>query len=1017
MKSRWLSAFLVLTLAALGLTANVAYSQTVGDIEGTVTDTNGSPLPGAAVEARSSSLQGVRTKVTDAAGRFRFPALPPGVYTVAASLSGFGKVEKSNIHVQLGATATIPISMSVSVKEEIVVTGEAPVVDTTKTAIGLNATLDQIQHLPMGRNFASVANGVAGTGTDVSGNVTVYGATGLENSYIIDGVNTTGIKIGTQAKTLNNEFVQEVEVRTGGYEAEYGRVLGGTINVITKSGGNDFKGDAFGYYDSDSLAANDSETTARHTVSQGAYSVPKRIDAGADLGGFFVKDRLWFFGAYDRVTQDQPYERVFATNRDKDPKTGLFLKTPAFGTGTDNVRNNLYSGKLTFRLGESNTLAASIFGDPGTFQGRASNTAVGPESSNRLDRSVGGADYSLKYDGIFGTNFLVQAQYGFHQDKAGETSPFSSTLYREQSQAGFTTEALPGAGPVILRDETYRRNIYKASGTFFMGTHEIKGGIDWEHLNSDFSETYGGNDRLTLRLNATGTAVRNVQHRYFAQTPVDQHCLLKVDATKPYAIDNCQGYAVAQSVDNNPTTDNVALFAQDSFKVLKNLTINAGLRYEQQSLKDFTGASLVKIQNEWAPRIGVVWDLLNNGKSKAYGSYGRFYETVPQDIQTRALGNEYIMFVRNNSQTSVDPINTAFPFAYVQGGEIVQDNLKGMYQDELIAGFEYEVAKGWAIGVKGIYKALGGVVEDRCDVAINPDIAQFFTPGSSATCALINPGQGNALGTIKDPGDKTCYPNGDADAGGNLVAGLPCASTQARRYFRGVELTVNHRFSDRFYFLASYLYSKLEGNYSGNLSQTRTAGQSDPNINADFDYPGLVINAYGLLPNDRTHQAKLSGYYAFPFGLTAGMNASYTSGRPYSIRGCTPDQIACGGGYSQEGYLVPRGSAGTLPAVYEADLHLEYGIRVGQVSITPIVDIFNILNRQGVVGREELFNNDGTIPSNNPANQVGAPSNPNCTAAVAAQGFANACATNPNFGKDNAWQTPRVFRVGARVSF
>src|SRR5664279_4083885 len=312
-KSRWLSTFLVLTLAVLGMTANVAYSQTVGDIEGTVTDSNGSPLPGAAVEARSSSLQGVRTKVTDAAGRFRFPALPPGVYTIVASLSGFGKVEKSNIHVQLGATATIPITMSVSVKEEIVVTGEAPVVDTTKTAIGLNATLDQIQHLPMGRNFASVANNVAGTGTDVSGNVTVYGATGLENSYIIDGVNTTGMKIGTQAKTLNNEFVQEVEVRTGGYEAEYGRVLGGTINVITKSGGNDFKGDAFGYYDNDSLAANDSETTARHTVSQGAYFVPKRIDAGADLGGFFVKDRLWFFGAYDRVSQDQPYERVLAT--------------------------------------------------------------------------------------------------------------------------------------------------------------------------------------------------------------------------------------------------------------------------------------------------------------------------------------------------------------------------------------------------------------------------------------------------------------------------------------------------------------------------------------------------------------------------------------------------------------------------------------------------------------------------------------------------------------------------------
>ncbi len=147
--------------------------------------------------------------------------------------------------------------MSVSVKEDLVVTAEAPAIDTTRTTIGTNATLDTMQRLPIGRNFVSIANTVSGTGTDVTGNITVYGATGLENAYIIDGVNTTGVKTGTQAKSLNNEFVQEVEVKTGGYEAEYGRVLGGTINVVTKSGGNEFHGDAFGYYDSSSLASSD----------------------------------------------------------------------------------------------------------------------------------------------------------------------------------------------------------------------------------------------------------------------------------------------------------------------------------------------------------------------------------------------------------------------------------------------------------------------------------------------------------------------------------------------------------------------------------------------------------------------------------------------------------------------------------------------------------------------------------------------------------------------------------------
>src|SRR4029079_9694303 len=185
-----------------------------------------------------------------------------------AALAGFSKAEKSNVVVKLGGTATIPVTLGVSVKEEVIVTGDAPAVDTQRTTIGTNASLDTIQKLPLGRNFVSIASTVSGTGTDVSGGITVYVTTGVENSYISDGVNTTGAKTGSQGKALNNEFVQEVEVKTGGYEAEYGRVLGGTINVITKSGGNEFHGDVFGYYDSSSLAADDSRTTERSNVSQ-----------------------------------------------------------------------------------------------------------------------------------------------------------------------------------------------------------------------------------------------------------------------------------------------------------------------------------------------------------------------------------------------------------------------------------------------------------------------------------------------------------------------------------------------------------------------------------------------------------------------------------------------------------------------------------------------------------------------------------------------------------------------------
>ena len=999
------ASFVLLSALATG----PVLAQTTGDLDGSVSDQNGGPLPGAGVELKSPNLQGTRTAVSDSAGRYRFPALAPGVYAVTARLSGFSTAERTGLKVSLGATTTVNLQLTVSVKESLVVTAEAPAIDTTRTTIGATTTLDTMQRLPIGRNFASVASTVSGTGTDVSGNITVYGATGLENAYIIDGVNTTGVKTGTQAKSLNNEFVQEVEVKTGGYEAEYGRVLGGTINVVTKSGGNEFHGDAFGYYDGSSLASSDKNAAARAAANQGQYYSPTRADFGADLGGYFVKDRVWFFGAYDRVNQDQDYTRTL-----------MQIRTGAGGTvptsDSDIYRNNLFSGKLTFRMGESNTLTASAFGDPGTFHGRYDLTQisvmVGDSGAWVVDRKVGGTDGTLKYDGIFGSGLLLQGQFGYHTDQRTDSSPVAGQPYREVTQAGFSTEALPGTGPILLLDEKYQRYVYKLSGSIFTGNHEIKAGLDWEHLNSDFSEAYGGTDRIRTRLSASG-ALLNYQQRYFAQTPLNgANCIGKLDPAGSAAFPNCSGYAIAPTVDNNPITDNAALFAQDSFKVTKNLTINAGLRYEEQSLKDYTGATLVKVTNEWSPRLGVVWDFLGNGKSKLYGNVGRFYEVIPQDIQTRALGDEYIIITRNSSSTP-NPVDLFLGGPIVQGGELVQSGLKGMYQDEAILGLEMEVAKNWAIGVKGIYRSLGRAIEDRCDLAVNPDLAGYFNPSSPATCALINPGQGDALGAVKDPTDPRCYPNGETDASGNLVASSPCDSTQPRRYFRGLEFTASHRFANGFYFLASYLYSKLEGNYSGNLSQTREGGQADPNINADFDYPGLLINAFGRLRNDRTHQAKISGYYALPFGLTVGANANYATGRPYSIRGCAPDPVACAGGYSQEGYLVPRGSAGNLPATYEADLHLEYGLRFGSLLVTPVLDVFNLLNRQGVTSREELFNNTGTIAGNNPASGIG---QPGCTAQNASLSNA-ACASNPTYGKDINWQNPRVVRVGARLSF
>jgi hypothetical protein len=1011
MRSRWLSIFMVLALAAVGLAANVAYAQTTGDIDGTVTDTNNAPLPGASVTIASAALQGTRTSVTDAAGRFRFPALPTGNYTVTAALSGFTKIEKTNVHVSIGAVATVPVQMSVSVKEEVIVTGEAPVIDTAKTTIGVTNSSEQIQKLPLARNFTSVATTAPGTGTDNSGGITFYGATGLENQYIVDGVNTTGIKIGNQGKLLTNEFVQEVEVKTGGYEAEFGRALGGTINVVTKSGGNEFHGDVFGYYDNKSLSSSDAHDADRTAVGASLLVLPTRYDFGADLGGYFLKDRLWFFGAYNRVSRDQDFTRVTSINY-QPPAPATFNNT----NGTDQTRQNLYSGKLTFRLGESNTVSASVFGDPGTFNGRQT-TLRGPDSAVIWETDTGGLDVAAKYDGIFGTSFLLSAQYSHHQEKNDNNSPYSDTQGVVLSRGGLT-QAAPGSGPIYFVNEEYKRDNYKLVGSIFAGAHEIKIGGEYENLHSSFNEKYPGGARIFQGYTTNSGAFSYQYNRYFAKVPLN--CIAKYDANGNLIRGNfgppngfagavsCAGWDLSTTgVQNPPTTHNLGVFAQDSWKVLKNLTVNLGVRYEEQRLLDAAGATAIKITGEWSPRVGIIWDPMNNGRSKVYASFGRYYSTIPQDIQTRALGNEYTAFAyQYDAPSSIpNPITDFGSVISMQGGELVQDNLKGMYQDEIIGGFEYEVFKGWSFGVKGIYKKLGRVIEDRCDLLDSRVGLENYVPATAlTTCALVNPGDDSPLQVIKDPTNPACQ--GSFATTGVLDGN--CPSINPSRYYRGVELTVNHRFSNNFYMLASYIYSKLEGNYSGNFSQTREGGQTDPNINADFDYIDLTPNNYGKLRNDRTNQFKFTGTYAFNFGLVTSVNAAYQDGRPMSVRGYARP------GYSQEHYYLARGSFDTLPSTYNVDLHVEWGFRLGAVTLTPLIDLFNVTNFQGVTSRDEVF----CSSSSSTAGGAG------CNAVLASTGqprkngpYTNANAGNPNFNRDIAWAAPRVLRLGARVSF
>ncbi len=286
MKAKLLFPMVVLATIALASGLALAQEVTTGSIEGTVTDTKGNALAGATVTI--TSAQGSKTVTSDEAGRFRLPFLTTGMYGLTASLPGYNTVERPSIEVRLGSRVRIEVLLSQGVSERVQVTAAAPVVDLSTSTTGATISSDLLSRVPVGRTFSSavgLAPGVVASGIDQA-NPSINGASGLENTYVVDGVNigNTGygsagsysITFGSLGTGVNFDYIQEVQVKTGGYEPEFGEALGGFINLVTKTGGNEYKGSVFGYTQSQGLEADRVRTD--------------RVNASSDPRGFVSRD-------------------------------------------------------------------------------------------------------------------------------------------------------------------------------------------------------------------------------------------------------------------------------------------------------------------------------------------------------------------------------------------------------------------------------------------------------------------------------------------------------------------------------------------------------------------------------------------------------------------------------------------------------------------------------------------------------------------------------------------------------
>lgn len=965
MHTKKLQVALLLVLGMLVSAAAFAQTSETGAIAGKVTQA-GSPLPGVTVEIRSPELQGTKTDVTDTKGMFRFSVLPPGTYSLTATLSGYSPAKQNNIAVGLSRTVTLDITMSQAVSERITVTGAAPVVDITSSATSTNITTKTMASLPLGRNFVNVARVAPGTNADATG-VTFYGSSGAENEYIIDGLNTTAARDGTQGKQVNIDFIQEVEVKTGGLPAEYGRMTGGTINAITKSGGNEYKGDVFGFDSAKNLRADNKRFGDYPGTTSSVGEIRQTTDYGGDLGGYFVKDRLWFFGAYDHADQKNSSTRI---NRALNLPN---FSIPVGGQLFTTIKRELWAGKLTFRLTENQNLAISAFGDPAKTDGPLF-AISGPPSTFQGKLKNGGTDFNGRYSGVFATSWVVNGEAGKHKESqtfGGLGTTIAQTIDNTQ------TPAVTDGGFGFFSNEKYDRSVGKLDINKYFASNDFKFGGDYEDLKATIDSFQGGAGQRIYKF-ATSGGVVYYRHRYNVNDKAPGF-----DAAIPST------WQIALPLEAKPETKNTSVYLQDSWRVLTNFTLGLGVRWESQQVIGRGGVTAFKIKDNWAPRLGFTWDVANNSRSKLYANYGRFYENIPMDINIRSFGGELTCFCYNLSS---DPANlTPDPAAprksavLGNGVEPVDPNLKGQHIEELLAGYEYEIAPNLAVGVKGTYRKLGDVIED-------------MLIGTTGGYLIANPGTG--IGR---------------EAG--FYEGGTVITPKAKRVYKGVEINANKRFTNNYQFYASYLWSRLEGNYDGTFQAS--TGQLDPNINSAFDYADFIVNNHGLLSNDRTHQLKFNGSYTFSGGvlngLDVGLSTRYASGTPLTAVGYSFAYA------NWEYYLTPRGALGRGPADYEADIQVAYPIPIGQARLRLVADVFNVFNIQRKTALDQRFNRTQDpsctgIPADICTSDGGLETIPGTITPKGTINIANA--PNPDFLKaGTAFTQPRTIRFGARITF
>jgi hypothetical protein len=926
---------------ALILNPVVTAQERFGNFMGTVTDPSGAVLSGVTITLTNKDTNRVFTTKTDHLGNYVFRQVEPGHYRFTFEQTGFAKGEIADALIQVGKELKVDISLQVgSTQQSVDVTESAPLIDTTGVTNSHNVGAEEFNSLPKTRSFQSViALAPSVNSGQVEGGFQVNGASGAENQFFIDGVTTNSLIDGRSRENAAFEFLQEVQVLTGGVDAQYGGATGGVINAVTRSGGNKFHGEAHYYYFGNAVSAGpvkrlflfDQFGTGNSPLYEQDHKFQDDThEFGGSIGGPILKDKLFFFSSYSPQIVRRSRGYLFSNGLEPD-------------TFNQNQTNQQLFNKLTWVPVESVRVNANWLWTPTRTEGilpaynGVGNGVLTSRTSAQPNKTQGWtqpqSNYSAQVDWTITPTSMLTVKGGRFWDNFRTWGvPVNSSVTFQTAPTGIVglppdlAAAQPGFAIPPRTQQTFfdiaTRSYYQVDFSkfvgSFMGSHDIKiGGGTVKNVNK-VNVAYPGGGYVFVYWNGTFTPTGST--------------LMEKGTYGYYEVDDSGTQGSTGGTMNN-------LYIQDHWRIHPRVTLTLGFRTENEHVPSFRrdirdDAFTFGFTDKLSPRVGIAWDVFGNGKLKAYGSYNRLYNWIPYELSRGSFGGDF-WTVRYRSLDTLNVLSLSgtntpgtnfWPYGpfrdrRVPNFDSVAPNLKPFTTDLINAGVEYQLTPTTVVRANFVRNDLVRAIEDMGVLVSGDEVYQY-----------VNPGEGIA---------KVFHTSGLTP--NNFPTPKPI------RTYDALELSVSRRLSRGFFGSASYVFSKLYGNYPGvgNSDEIRTptsgvsfstSQQSGGNVARGggsasrawdldeilFDSRGHYVT--GRLPTDRPHVFKLYGNYTKKwehFGSTDLGGYFYGgSGTPMSTLVSTKNDINV--------FVNGRGDMGRTPFLTQTDLVVGQEFAMGE---------------------------------------------------------------------------------------